>query len=742
VAASPSPARAQSKPIAGPRASPSSAPRVEFVAVSSDDSLLEQVGQALDGESVIRQVDTVDAARDLIRATPCCVVLLEVPAQGNAAQLVKRLDAHSELTVIVVFAPTAETATVARAITATATFAVLPIPLEVAKTAAVLEGARDEAASRHTLLTQRAMAEAAATAQPDPAAHPAPSDPARGDTQAFAPAMPGPRTARGETAATDLAVAEPDKLRGEPPRDRRKPLVIGALLALVAVGAGATWYLTRDAKTESAASAREETTPPAVGVAPADVAAPAVTAPVATNDAETAIKSGAVEDLLDLARTAFSERRYTDPKAESALVYYRSVLAQEPDNGEAREGLARIVVVLDERLQAALNDDRYDDAALALAQLKLANADPARLKDAEGKVAAAQIATAIDRDNPERAAALLRQAETSRALKGDQVARLRADIERQQADTRVKRLIGEIDTRIRDGRLVEPANDSAKYYVGQLRKLPNGAQAGNSQQRVLENAVLDQARAAGVRKQNDELERWLGEARKLGVSSSRITAVRREARPTAAAAPAAASDVGRLAALVQTRINEGRLLEPAQDSALYQLGQLRTVDVAGTQYSTSARALSDRLLERGHGAVGERKPDVAQNYAAAARQVGVNEAGVAALEGEIAQLRAADETPRVSNDQVKRTRYVAPEYPRDAMLRSIEGSVKVRFTIDSDGKVSEALVVSSTGNHVFDKAALSAVRRWRFEPLSVAGEPAQATLETTVVFKLADDAAK
>ena len=64
----------------------------------------------------------------------------------------------------------------------------------------------------------------------------------------------------------------------------------------------------------------------------------------------------------------------------------------------------------------------------------------------------------------------------------------------------------------------------------------------------------------------------------------------------------------------------------------------------------------------------------------------------------------------------------------------------MRFTIDSDGKVSETSVVSSTGNHVFDKAALSAVRRWRFEPLSVAGEPAQATLETTVVFKLADDA--
>jgi protein TonB len=352
----------------------------------------------------------------------------------------------------------------------------------------------------------------------------------------------------------------------------------------------------------------------------------------------------------------------------------------------------------------------------------------------------AQISAALERDNADRAAALLRQAEASAALKSDQVARFRADIDRQQADTRVKRFAGEIDQRIRDGRLVEPANDSAKYYLGQLRKLPNAAAAGDAQQRALQNAVLDEARAAGQRKQTDALERWLGEARKLGVSPARISAVRREARPAAAAAPAPASDVSRLAALVQTRIDEGRLLEPAQDSALYQLGQLRAVDVAGTQYATSARALSDRLLERGRGAVGERKPDIAQNYAAAARQVGVNEAGVAALERDVAQLRSAGATPTVSNDQIKRTRYIAPEYPREAMFKNIEGSVKVRFTIDSDGKVSEAFVVSSTPDRVFDKAALNAVRRWRFEPLAVAGEPAQATIETTVVFKIAADA--
>ena len=76
------------------------------------------------------------------------------------------------------------------------------------------------------------------------------------------------------------------------------------------------------------------------------------------------------------------------------------------------------------------------------------------------------------------------------------------------------------------------------------------------------------------------------------------------------------------------------------------------------------------------------------------------------------------------------------------MLRKIEGSVKVRFTIDSDGKVVESSVVQSTPERVFDRAALAAVKRWRFEPLATDGEAAQATIETTVLFKMDDDAAR
>jgi len=758
VAASPSTARAQSKPTTGARANASSAPRVEFIAISANDALLEQVGQALDGESAIRQVDTAEAARELIQAAPCCVVLLEIPPRGNAAALVRELQAPSDLSVIVVFAQADETAEVARAITATATFAVLPVPIEIAKTAAVLEGARDEALSRHTLLVQRKLNETAAAgtaaAEPTPAQTPlteaayapvaatANSTPADATPSAFyrtrATRPHAPRDADDAEAATALST---------PAGSGRKPLILGGLIALLVLGGGIAWYVSqREAsppapgQVDAAAAPTTNAAPAGTQVSPDDSRVPSP----GTGDQPLTVKSGAVDDLLDLARTAFSERRYTDPKAESALVYYHSVLAQEPDNGEAREGLARIAVVLDERLQTALKEGRYDDAALTVTQLKLAEVDPARLKDVEGRVAVAQITAALERDNADRAAALLRQAEASGVLTTEQVTRFHADLDRRQADARVQRLVDVIGTRIRDGQLVEPANDSARYHITQLRKLPGAGGAANAAQRNLENAVLDEARAAGQRKQNDDLERWLKEARKLGVTPARIAAVRREARPPAAAvSPAAVSDVSRLVALVQTRVNEGRLLEPAQDNALYHLGQLHAADVSGAQYAASARSVSSGLLERGRAAVTDRKPEVAQSFAVAARQLGVDLAEVDALDKDIAQLRTAPTGPRmVSADKVKRTRYVAPEYPRDAVLKNIEGSVKVRFTIDSAGKVVESSVVQSTPERVFDRAALTAVKRWRFEPLATDGEAAQATIETTVLFKMDDDAAR
>ncbi|HSC26611.1 MAG TPA: TonB family protein [Vicinamibacterales bacterium] len=78
----------------------------------------------------------------------------------------------------------------------------------------------------------------------------------------------------------------------------------------------------------------------------------------------------------------------------------------------------------------------------------------------------------------------------------------------------------------------------------------------------------------------------------------------------------------------------------------------------------------------------------------------------------------------------RRARYVEPEYPAEARVAGVEGTVRVELTIDRDGRVAEAHVVQSVP--LLDAAALAAARRWEFEPTIVDGQ-AVAVIHTVPV---------
>jgi protein TonB len=59
---------------------------------------------------------------------------------------------------------------------------------------------------------------------------------------------------------------------------------------------------------------------------------------------------------------------------------------------------------------------------------------------------------------------------------------------------------------------------------------------------------------------------------------------------------------------------------------------------------------------------------------------------------------------------------VDPEYPPRAQQQGIRGFVEVEFTISPVGTVIDAFVIRSKPPYVFDRAALQAVRRWKYNP--------------------------
>ena len=58
---------------------------------------------------------------------------------------------------------------------------------------------------------------------------------------------------------------------------------------------------------------------------------------------------------------------------------------------------------------------------------------------------------------------------------------------------------------------------------------------------------------------------------------------------------------------------------------------------------------------------------------------------------------------------------VQPQYPREALRDQVSGEVVVSFTVNPDGSVGDASIVSSNPRRVFDRAALDAIKKWKFE---------------------------
>jgi protein TonB len=90
----------------------------------------------------------------------------------------------------------------------------------------------------------------------------------------------------------------------------------------------------------------------------------------------------------------------------------------------------------------------------------------------------------------------------------------------------------------------------------------------------------------------------------------------------------------------------------------------------------------------------------------------------AALSGDLSSSGGAD------RDAVPLVR-IEPDYPAQALQNKTEGWVVVEFTISTAGTVKDAMVVASEPGTVFDRNALSAVRKWKYNPKVVDGRPVE-----------------
>lgn len=59
---------------------------------------------------------------------------------------------------------------------------------------------------------------------------------------------------------------------------------------------------------------------------------------------------------------------------------------------------------------------------------------------------------------------------------------------------------------------------------------------------------------------------------------------------------------------------------------------------------------------------------------------------------------------------------IQPQYPMSAKQRGVEGWVELRFTITAAGTVADIVVTASVPGTIFNKSAVQAVSKWKYNP--------------------------
>jgi len=81
--------------------------------------------------------------------------------------------------------------------------------------------------------------------------------------------------------------------------------------------------------------------------------------------------------------------------------------------------------------------------------------------------------------------------------------------------------------------------------------------------------------------------------------------------------------------------------------------------------------------------------------------------------------------------------HTIPPYPDQARRLGQQGTVRLKIDVATDGSVSDASIVNSSGSDVLDEAAVAWVKdHWRYKPATQDGHAVATSVQAAVVFNL------
>ena len=428
--------------------------------------------------------------------------------------------------------------------------------------------------------------------------------------------------------------------------------------------------------------------------------------------ADSAARPSAESPLLAAAAAALAANRLAEPAGDNALELYTRAQAESPADPIARAGLVEVRERLLARAENALLEERLDEAAVSIETARKSGVDSGRIA-----FLSAQLAKSRER---------LKSAQTERAR-----------YELKSSEDKVTGLLRQAAQRIKDAHLIDPKRDSALFYIQEALRLDPNNSAAQDAEKTLAMRLLAEARSAIYARDFAHASGWLEAAKDIAAADNietvrgQLAAARREADTDAWA---------ELLKNATERLQQDRLIEPADDSAKYYLVTLRGLDPSNAGLAGAMQDLGTRLVAKARLAFGLTQYDAARSWLAEAGAIGFAspESDSVLHDLDAAAARQQFLANIVDAGDLTLVKSVKPVYPAKANLSKIQGWVELDFTVAENGAVKDIALHAASTPGVFENSAISALSQWRYKPVMRDAESVAQRARVRIRFVLAD----
>jgi TonB family protein len=381
--------------------------------------------------------------------------------------------------------------------------------------------------------------------------------------------------------------------------------------------------------------------------------------------------------LLALAHLAMAAGQLLQPEGSSALDYFERVLANEPGNAAALDGIERVL----------------DAVALS----------------SETALVAGNVSAALGAyESLQRAAPTSTQTFTVQQLL----------IARQTELTE------------RAGRLIEN-----ERFDDAAAMLDQAAEFSTTEPELLSatRTSLEEAREAA--KTVEEAPVLAAVAKPAKAAPKNTAPAKAAPKPVAKPAPPESDPTDELFVSALARLASGKLVEPRSDSAYFYYEEIASLAPDHADLVTFRNDLADAMLEKASATFSAGNIADTEKWLAYVSGIDPDNPTLASAQTQLVRRQIDTESKRViPMEELEIVKFVEPRYPKRAAREQVSGWADVQFTVSEDGKPKEIEVIEVSEKGYFESATRQAVSKWRFKPREYQGQVIQQRVGVRVSF--------